>query len=355
LIVVNLERSILQIIRGEKKAPVTRAFLAGLSLAYHAAINLRHLAYDLGLLPSTKLPIPVVSIGNLVAGGTGKTPLVHALATALQDKIDIAILSRGCKSKIEKSGSVKRISTGLGPLFSAEECGDEPYLLAQKTKGSVWVGIDRIESGRLAKKQGAKCLILDDGMQHRRLKRDFEIVVIDGLDPFARGRYLPWGLLRDSPKRLKKSSLIVISHCKDTEHFKQLKEQMSRFSKAPVVAAHMQILNPEQFIPRKVGVFCAIGQPARFLQTVRDLKSEIVDTLILNDHAQWQKEQLETFAKRCWELGAEALVCTEKDVVKLNFDISSLKILPVKIQMKITEGKEHWQQLINHILDQVVT
>ena len=351
---MDLERSILQIIRGEKRAPVTRACLAGLSLAYHAAINLRHLAYDLGIFPSTKLSIPVVSIGNLVAGGTGKTPLVHALATALQDKIDIAILSRGCKSQIEKSKNIKQISTGLGPLCSAEECGDEPYLLAQKTKASVWVGIDRIASGRQAKVHGAECLLLDDGMQHRRLKRDFEIVIVDGLDPFARGRYLPWGLLRDSPKRLKKASLIVISHCKDAAHFEQLKAHISRFSQAPVAAAQIEIVNSEQLTAHKVGVFCAIGQPARFLQTVRDLKSEIVDTLILNDHAQWQQGQLEAFAKRCRERGAEALVCTEKDFVKLNFDVSTLKILPVKIQLKITEGKEHWQQLINHILDQVV-
>src|ERR1700733_10630426 len=205
---MDLERSILKIIRGEKKAPVAMACLKAFSLAYRSVIALKNLAYDKKLLASEKLSVPVVSIGNLVAGGTGKTPLVHSLALALQGKVHLGILSRGYKSQIEKSKQIKQISAGNGPLCSPAECGDEPYLLAQKTKASLWVGADRIASGKKAIEQGANCLLLDDGMQHRRLFRDFEIVVIDGTSPFSEGNFLPCGWLRDSPKRLKNADLI---------------------------------------------------------------------------------------------------------------------------------------------------
>ena len=351
---MDLERSILKIIRGEKKAPVAMACLKAFSLAYRSAIALKNLAYDKKILSSEKLSVPVVSIGNLVAGGTGKTPLVHSLALALQNKVRLGILSRGYKSQIEKSKQIKQISEGDGPLCSPTECGDEPYFLAQKTKASFWVGADRIASGKKAIEQGVNCLLLDDGMQHRRLFRDFEIVVIDGTNPFSEGNFLPRGWLRDSPKRLKNADLIVATHVKDATHFKQLQALISHFSDAPLIGTQVEVLNRERFVPRKVGVFCGIGQPSRFLQTARDLNQEIVDTLILKDHAPLQKGQLEKFAKNCFEKGARALLCTEKDYVKLSRNDSSLDIHPVEIALKIIHGREHWEKLIDNILDKAI-
>lgn len=352
---MDLESSILKIIREDKKAPVAMACLTALSFAYRSAISLRNLAYDKKILSSEKLPVPVVSIGNIVAGGTGKTPLIHLLSLALQEKARLGILSRGYLSQIEKSGETKQASAGEGPLCSPEECGDEPYFLAQKTKASIWVGTDRIASGKKAIEQGSNCLLLDDGMQHRRLCRDFEIVVVDGTSPFSEGRFLPCGLLRDSPKRLKNADLIVVSHVKDVVHFEQIQALIAHYSDAPMISTQIEVLNRDRFIPRKVGIFCGIGQPSRFLQTARDLNQEIVDTLILNDHALLHKGQLETFAKKCLDKGANALLCTEKDYVKLSHNDSlSLDIFPVEIELKIIHGKEHWEKLIDNILDRVV-
>ena len=340
------ERKLLEIIRGERKAPLVMAGLAGLSVFYRSIIAARNLAYDRGWFSSAQLPAVVVSVGNIVVGGTGKTPLVHLLASELQEKTGLAILTRGFRSQIEKCGEVKKISSKNGPLFPAEECGDEPYFLAQKTKASIWVGPDRIASGRSAIGEGANCLILDDGMQHRRLKRDFEIVMIDGMDPFSNERFLPWGLLRDSPKRLQSADLIVVTHAQNKEVQKQLK----RFTKAPIVATQIEVKKTD--FPKKVGVFCGIGKPDRFLQTVRDLKSKIVNTLILQDHGSLQKGQLQTFAEQCRDQGAEAILCTEKDFVKITSD-ACLKIIPVEIQLKIIAGQEHWDQLIENILDRI--
>lgn len=345
---MDIEENILKIIRGEKKAPLISAFLALLSFAYRAAVSTRNWAYDRGFLSSTRLSVPVISIGNIVAGGTGKTPLVHLLADHFQDKVRLAILTRGYRSQIEKSGR----SELIGPQTSPDACGDEPYFLAQKTKAAVWVGVDRATSGRLAIEKGAGCLLLDDGMQHRRLKRDFEIAVIDGLDPFSQGRFLPWGLLRDNPKRLKAADLIVFTHVKDEKHYKQLQAQVARYSRAPTVGAQLKILASP--LSRKVGVFCGIGKPERFLQAVRDLKSEIVDTLILKDHGSLREGELKHFADACREKGAEALLCTEKDHVKLIPDPSlTLKVEPLPMKWKIAFGKENWENLIENVLEKV--
>jgi tetraacyldisaccharide 4'-kinase len=354
-VVMDFERDLLEMIRGEKKAPLIKGCLAGLSIIYRSVIAARNFAYDRGWLSSVQLPSIVISVGNIIVGGTGKTPFVHLLASQLQQKVRLAILTRGFRSQIEKSGKIQKISSENGPLFSPQECGDEPYFLAQKTKASIWVGADRVASGHLAIKEGAQCLLLDDGMQHRRLKRNFEIVILDGLDPLSRGRFLPLGLLRDSPKRLQAADLIVFTHVKDQAHYLELQKQLHCYTHAPTIATRIEVLNKKSEVPRKVGVFCGIGTPARFLQTVRDLKSEIVDTLILKDHESLQSGQLQKFAENCREKGAEALLCTEKDDVKLFPNPSlCLKIKPIEIQLKIIGGKEHWEKLIENILDRIV-
>jgi tetraacyldisaccharide 4'-kinase len=352
---MNLEQSLLQLIRGEKKAPLIMGGLAGLSGIYRSLVAARNWAYDQEIFSSIKLPVPVISVGNIAVGGTGKTPLVHLLAKRLQEHSRLAILTRGFRSQFEKTKKIVCISQGNGPLFSSLECGDEPYLLAQKTKATIWVGIDRASSGRQAVLQGVNCLLLDDGMQHRKLHRDYEIVVIDGNDPFAQGRFLPWGLLRDSPKRLKAASLIVITHLRDEEHYQHLQKCLAPWTSAPLVGVKISISNKETFFPRKVGLFCGIGQPARFLQTARDLNQEIVNTFFVGDHQALQKDKLHAFAERCRERGAEALLCTEKDFVKLPpMEHAGLPIIPVAIELKVAAGLEHWEYLIKHILDRVV-
>lgn len=331
-------------------------FFAPLSFLYRALIALRHFAYDKKIFSTHTLPIPVISIGNLIAGGTGKTPLVHLLASRLeQQNISFAILSRGYRSAIEKTNQSTPISIGQGPLFSPFECGDEPYFLAKKTKASIWVGPDRVASGRAALTQGARCLLLDDGMQHRRIGRDFEIILLDGVDPFSKGRFLPWGLLRDSPKRLKTATLIVANHVRDIVHHRSLQKQIAPFTKAPLISVCVEVINASLFPPRKAALFCGIGQPKRFLQTARDLNQQIVDTLIVRDHGSLTQKELQIFARTSREKGAEVLLCTEKDYVKLpSIDQIALPILPIEIRLQMIAGQEHWEHLIKNIEDKVI-
>ena len=167
---MDIERSILTIIRGGEKSPSSQGVPCSLESILPTLIALKNFAYHYRLLPSTKLPVPVISVGNIAVGGTGKTPLVHLLALQLQERIQLAILSRGYRSQLEKSKSCKKISSISGPLYQPAECGDEPYFLSQKTKAAIWVGANRTVSGLQAIAEGAQCLLLDDGMQHRTLK-----------------------------------------------------------------------------------------------------------------------------------------------------------------------------------------
>ncbi len=297
---------------------------------------LRHFAYDRRLFKTHRLPACVVSVGNIAVCGTGKTPLVRLLASMLSKEISVAILTRGFRSELEHSGRRERI-----PLEarSAAYYGDEPLWLSRKTGVAVWVGKDRVKSGALAISEGAQVLLLDDGMQHRRLERDIEIVVVDGCDPFA------GGVLRDSPSRLRCATLIVAVGVQD---YTKLYKQLSSFSTAPLVGMQKRALTtlpPHQ----RVGVFCGIGRPERFVQTVRDLNQEIVDTLFCKDHTLPSLEELHLFARGCREKGATALLCTEKDGVKLDATLE-LPVVPVEIGLEIVAGEEHWEQLIETIL-----
>jgi tetraacyldisaccharide 4'-kinase len=179
-------------------------------------------------------------------------------------------------------------------------------------------------------------------MQHRRLARDIEIVVVDGCDPFA------GGVLRDLPSRLKVATLIVVVGPQE-----DIQQRLAPFSKAPLVGMRKKALTelpPHQ----KVGLFCGIGRPERFVQTVRDLNQEIVDTLFCKDHTLPSLEVLRLFARGCREKGATALLCTEKDVVKLDATLE-LPVIPVAIELEIAFGHEHWQQLMETIVKKGTT
>ena len=144
--------------------------------------------------------------------------------------------------------------------------------------------------------------------------------------------------------------MIVVTHVEDLSHFENLKKLISVYSSAPLIGTQIAVIGRERFHFEKVGVFCGLGNPTHFLKTVRNLKSEIIDTLILHDHQAAEKNLLETFAKNCQQKGAKALLCTEKDYVKLPPNLTlALEIIPVAIEPKIVFGRDHWEQLIETI------
>ncbi len=314
------ETHILDVIEGRKEAPLLKGVLSLLSCPFRGGVFLRNWAYDKGVIPVVKLSCPVVSIGNITAGGTGKTPFIQLLAQELGKNKKVAILTRGYRSQVENS--IVKIEER-----DAQKFGDEPTLLKQKLpQASIWVGKERCKSGELAAKEGAQLILLDDGMQYRALHRDIEIVIVDGRDPLGKGAFLPKGLLRDFPERLKKADLIIASHINNEAEFNACRVQLLPYTQAPIAGIQYRFKNPD-LQGKKVGAFCAIAKPERFFQMLKAAGGELVDCLVAPDHAAFPEKQLQAFAERCKALGTEFLVCTEKDQVKVNSSFS----LPVKI------------------------
>lgn len=324
-----------------------------LSWFYLLIISCRNWAFDHGCFKQYYAPVPVViSIGNIVVGGTGKTPVTLMIAQEFYKDFTIAILSRGYRSKAEHLTLPITLSQGNGPIHPASFCGDEPYLLAQNLpKAHVFVGKNRHLSSNLAAKAGAQLILLDDGMQHRHLARDFEVIVMDALDPFGQGYFLPRGFLRESISSLSRADLIVLNHVYEKEQFVSIKNEISKFTKAPLIGTKMEVVDvldlQGQSVTglqgKKVGIFCAIAHPDYFHRTVKKLGAETVDNKFIPDHLAFSSEELIQFCERCKASGADWILCTEKDFVKL--DKASLRGLPiawVKMRLAIVEGESHW-------------
>lgn len=340
---------VLKIIEGEKKAPIRKALLQALSQCYRAGIAVRNFAYDKELFAAAKAPVPVISIGNIVAGGTGKTPFVRLLAQELLKIGKVAILSRGYRSAIEKSGKVARLDAGSSP----EVFGDEPVFLARKlVEAMVFSGKKRVQSVKEAMAQGAEIVLLDDGMQHRKLARDIEIVMMDGQDLFGKGFYLPRGFLRDSPKRLREADFIVvyINSAESEEAWNAIRAEIKKYSNAPIIGVRQKVMNNKEIKGKKVGTFCGIARPQRFVKTVEEGGAKIIETMTAFDHCSFTQKELFLFSEKCKAQGAELLVCTEKDAVKFSehFELS-LPVIALKTELKIFSGEAYFIDLLQKI------
>lgn len=345
-----VERFVLDIIEGKRKSFFLLTALRFLGHIYGLIIAVRNFLYDQSILKTHKANAFVVSIGNIVCGGTGKTPFLCMLASELKSEVKIAVLTRGFRSSMEKRGAPKQISSNEKILFSPQLCGDEPFLIASHTGCSVFVGKDRVESARMASSLGYSVLLLDDGMQHRRLYRDIEIVLLDARDPWGRGAYVPGGLLRDSPSRLMNADLVVIGNSSDDSVEQKLIDDLRAMTKASIITVKRKFSLP---LPSgvKVGMFCGIAKPQYFEEALKSSGYDVVDRLITADHVIPTPENLESFASRCKQKGAVALVCTEKDYVKLkNCTACDLPILFLKMEMYVASGNEVWNEYIKKIV-----
>lgn len=333
-----------------------KACLYCLSIPYKAIIFCRNWAYNNGLLRQFHSEIPVISIGNFVAGGTGKTPLTIMLAEELLKKHVIATVSRGYKSPAEKASKPILVSKGNGALHSAALVGDEPYLIASRLPHAIVIaGKDRRKGSTMAAQMGAKAIILDDGLQHRKLSRDLDIIVINAHNPFGNNYYLPRGFLRDSPRSLSRADLVVINHYMNPEQDLALRNTIKSFTNSPVVTTKVAIKNIHtscgkaiEIQNKKVATFCAIAHPELFEKTVLDLGSIIVAKCSFPDHYPIQIEELKAFEKECLAKGVDLLLCTEKDFVKLKqIDCFTLPIAWLEMHLDIVVGKSEWEEFIN--------
>ncbi|OGU16739.1 MAG: tetraacyldisaccharide 4'-kinase [Geobacteraceae bacterium GWC2_53_11] len=309
--------------RTEPADKLVLLFLTPFAWLYSLVLRLRALLYRSSILKTHRLPRPVVSIGNITVGGTGKTPVTAYIARhLLAQGYKVAVLSRGYGGSLEGQSCV--VSDGASIMLSARECGDEPYLLASTVAGlMVVIGPDRFAAGQLAMQQLAPDIfLLDDGFQHLRLHRDLNILLQDFSRPLGNGLTLPAGMLREPPTAARRADLILF-----TRSPKGAATPVTIGAATACLASHTIVdlipLNGGPPVPfsrcsgQRVLAFAGIADPASFFAALRTEGVNLVQCITFPDHVVYDKERLDKIASGMRESGAELLVTTEKDGVKL--------------------------------------
>lgn len=302
-----------------------------ISWLYGKIADYRNALYEKGAFDSFSLEAFTVSIGNITVGGTGKTPLVAFVAEILAARGEkVCILTRGYGRRNAKQRVL--VSDGEKVLANAPEAGDEPLELAQILLGKAFVVADanRVAAGKWAREKfGVTAFVLDDAFQHRKVKRDLDIVAVDATNPFGSGKLLPSGILRESSKHLKRADSIVITRANLVENLDDMKSRISDLScNCPIFVSENKIANlidlkgfpaknVREMTVEKSLAFCALGNPENFFEQLRRENFELVSTQTFPDHHFYTPEDVARIEKKAKESGAEVLLTTAKDAVKL--------------------------------------
>ena len=321
-----------------KLHPMLRWLLWPASAFYAFAARLRAALYRRDIFKQHRLRGVVISVGNLTVGGTGKTPMVQWIAGRLLDEGKrVGILTRGYK--------------GAGSI------GDEVALLQSRLgrRAHFGVGADRFKRGRMLERHGIEWFVLDDGFQHLRLARDVDVLLLDSTDPFGGGWLLPAGPLREPRSALARADIIVITR---TDHAPALESVVRHYNSAPIfyaqtaldgVFAHPQSppSPPVDWKGKKFFAFCGIGNPAAFSSDLRRWGFEVVEEKSFPDHHRYTQQDMHDLARCASASGADALLCTEKDIFNLAAVQSlALPIYFCRISLQFSLPEQCWQTLL---------
>ncbi len=283
-----------------------------------------------------RLPRPVVSVGNLHWGGSGKTPLVAAVARHLRDRgLAVCVLSRGYGGKGE---GVRVVSTGEGPLLGPRVAGDEPVLLAGELPGvAVVVGPDRHEAGLQALRRldpAPDLFLLDDGFSHLRLARDLDLVAFPAADPFGGGRLFPSGRLREPLAAMARADAAILTGSEDTAAARELTEALRPYGfTGPGFASATRPGEPRLAPGARVFLATAIARPESFAATVRGLGFDVAGEMRFPDHHAYPPASLQRIQEAFRSSGAETVLTTSKDRVKLHGRLDvPLAELPIRAE-----------------------
>ena len=324
------------------------ALLIPLGWLYGIIAWLRVRCYRLGILRSWRPPVPVVSVGNLAVGGTGKTPTVDAVAKHfLAAGRRVAIVSRGYGAPGGKSARI--VCTGQGPLLSADICGDEPFLLARRNPTAiVIVARKRARGVHLAiERLGAQIVILDDGFQHLAVQRDADLVLLDCGSPLGNRQVLPAGILREFPAALRRADLFLLTRCgNETDTSKELPGPVFRSRhrlSEQALSLQGEAVALESLREKKGVAFAGIADPELFFRQLREKGLFLTETVAFGDHVPYDANDLARL-KHAAD-GADFLITTEKDAVKLAEMNSGLPCYQVPLELEI----EQHDELMSHL------
>jgi tetraacyldisaccharide 4'-kinase len=296
-------------------------FLTLLSLVYGVILRLRVLVYSAGLLRSFRLPKPVVAVGNLTVGGTGKTPMTLYLARWFMERGKrVVVLSRGYGGSLE--GAIRIVADVNTILLSPGEAGDEPYLIAASLPGvMVVIGADRYRAGSLVlERLEPDIFILDDGFQHLRLKRDLNLLLLDCAKPFGNGRTLPAGTLREPVAAAGRADLVVFTRCNGHEPADVIDKPWCAASHRLTGALPLSGGMPLAFRalqPLRGIAFAGIAEPVLFFESLEREGARLAATLAFPDHCKYGEPEIAALCRLKETSRADYLITTEKDAVKL--------------------------------------
>ncbi len=334
-----------------------------LSVVYEGVVVARAWCYRKGVLRRRRLGGVVISVGNLTVGGTGKTPMVLWLAQRLVGEGKrVGLLTRGYRGFLNfRSRKAPRAQISDHHPEMVE--GDEVCLLLRRMFGApelperflVGVGANRYARGRELERQGIEWFVLDDGFQHLELARDVDVVLIDATNPFGGGHVLPAGGLREPRSALKRADIVIITR---SDHSPAVETIVRRHTNAPIFYAHVEfdrilrgmgkaVEPPEpEWREKKFFTFCAIGNPAAFFEDVRKWGLESVGSAAFRDHHVYAQGDARELERRAQVAGAEALLCTEKDLLNLvSAQFHNFPVCYCQVSLKITDAEEFWNEL----------
>ena len=336
---------------GERRGPraaALRLALRAAEIPYTLAVRWRNFGYDRGYLTSQRVSVPVISVGNLTLGGTGKTPLVAWIARWLR--------ARGVR--------VTLISRGYGAVEGARN--DEALELERKLPDVPHLqNPDRVAAVRTAIREfDCQAILLDDGFQHRRLARDLDIVLIDALAPFGYGHVFPRGMLREPVSSLSRAQVVALSRADMVADARraEIRASAARYNPA---AAWIEMRHAAECLRsagggaaplaaltgRKIAAFCGIGNPAGFRHTLAACGYDVAEMRELPDHHAFTREDVDSLGRFAHAHRAAALVCTGKDLVKLGVEqIEDVPLWAVEIGMEILAGQRGLEDCLQAVL-----
>ena len=293
--------------------------------------RLRNSLYDHGILKSHRFPAFTISVGNLTWGGTGKTSLVQELSLfLLSEGLRVAILSRGYR---RRTRGPLVVSDGQTLRCSWKDCGDEPFLLASELPQAIVVVAEKRAQGMgLIESFHPDVILLDDAFQHRKIERDIDILLIDASEDICAQRVIPFGKLREERGAVSRAGAVLLTHFDKAN--RRTIEWVELNVKTPVFRANYVLKSDVRLVGRKIGAFCAIGSPHHFYSLLREQGADLVATKSFADHHIFAREEVEQFLSYAKNAGAETVMTTAKDSVRLPSDIlEQVQVIRVKLQI----------------------
>jgi tetraacyldisaccharide 4'-kinase len=333
--------------------PVVTAGLCLLSMGYRIALAVRERAYQCRLLRTGRVSCPVISVGNITLGGSGKTPMVELIVLGLCELgVAPAVVSRGYG---REGRGVRVVADRDGVRLGPRAGGDEPVLLAERLPGiPVIVGEDRFAASRRAVEScGATAIVLDDGFQHRTLAKDLEIVVVNGRAPWGNQRLFPRGMLREPLSALHRAHLIAVTNPIDRADVQSTERAIRRYNhRAPILVARYEVIDARDMNAgakvdlgglegRRLLAFAGLGSPRGFAETLASAGVRLAGLIEYPDHYWFAEADLRELAKQAHATAAEGLITTQKDWIRLRgLGLPPLPVWVLAVRLRLESDRD---------------